>query len=98
MPVFVHNMSQGWGGRAPKDSERACACGTNNHCPRNRRQGVSAEEIVEVAVFWILRLLGRRFQGMYSSKDVASVLALAASRKTSTSRNARSTNALLARA
>jgi putative transposase len=39
-----------------------------------------------VAVFWILRLLGRRFQGMYSPKDVASVLALAASRKTSTSR------------
>jgi hypothetical protein len=39
-----------------------------------------------VAVFWIMRLLGRRFQGVYSPKDVASVLALAASRKTSTSR------------
>jgi putative transposase len=39
-----------------------------------------------VAVFWILKLLGRRFQGLYSPKDVASVLALAASRKTSTSR------------
>ncbi len=86
MPVFVQNMSQGWDGRARKGSERTCACRTNNHCPRNRRQGVSAEEIVEVAVFWVLRLLGRRFQGMYSPKDVASVLALAASRKTSTSR------------
>jgi putative transposase len=39
-----------------------------------------------VAVFWILGLLGKRFYGKYSHKDVASVLALAASRKTSTSR------------
>jgi len=37
-------------------------------------------------MFWVLRLLGRRFHGMYSPKDMASVLALAASRKTSTSR------------
>jgi len=41
---------------------------------------------VETAVFWILRLLGRRFQGKYSPEDIASVLALAASRETSPSR------------
>jgi putative transposase len=37
-------------------------------------------------VFWILGLLGKRFHSKYSPKDIASVLALAASRKTSTSR------------
>jgi len=37
-------------------------------------------------VFWILRLLGKRFHGKYSPNDIASVLALAASRETSTSR------------
>jgi putative transposase len=39
-----------------------------------------------VAVFWILGLLGKRFHGRYSPKDIASVLALAASRETSPSR------------
>lgn len=66
MPLFVQNMTQRRDVRAPKGSESACAYGTNNHGPRNRRQGVSAEEIVEVAVFWTLRLLGKLFQGMYS--------------------------------
>jgi len=79
-------MSQGWDGRARRGSERACACRTNNHCLDNTRRGVSAEEIVEVAVFWILGLLGKRFHGKYSPKDIASVLALAASRESSTSR------------
>jgi hypothetical protein len=69
MPVFVQNISQGWDGRARKGSERACACSANNHCPQNPLRGVSAEEIVEVAVFWTMRLLGRQFQGMYSPKD-----------------------------
>jgi putative transposase len=41
---------------------------------------------VKTAVFWILRLLGKRFQGKYSPEDIASVLALAASRETSPSR------------
>jgi hypothetical protein len=41
---------------------------------------------VETAVFWILRLLGRRFQGRYTPEDIASVLTLAASRETSHSR------------
>lgn len=79
-------MSQGWGGRARKGSESACACRTNRHRPEDARRGVSAKEIVEAAVFWTLGLLGNRFQGKYSHGDVASVLALAASRKTSTSR------------
>jgi len=79
-------MTQGWDDGAPKDSERTCACGTNNHCPRNPRRGVTAEEIAEAAVFWILRLLGRRFHGKYAPDDIASVLALAASRESSTSR------------
>jgi putative transposase len=79
-------MSQGWDGRAPKGSERACACRTNKHRSEDDRQGVSAEEIAEAAVFWILGLLGKRFWGKYSHRDVASVLALAASRRTSTSR------------
>lgn len=75
-------MTRGWDDRARKGSERACACGTNNHRPRR----VSAEEIAEAAVFWTLRLLGRRFGGKYSPGDIAGVLALAASRKTSPSR------------
>lgn len=79
-------MSRGWDDRARKGSKRTCACGTNNHCPRNPRRRVTAEEIAEVAVFWILRLLGRRFHGKYAPNDIASVLALAASRETSTSR------------
>lgn len=58
--------------RAPKEhvlvGQTTIASGTAD-------RGVSAEEIVEVAVFWILRLLGRRFQGMYSPKDVAIALA-----------------------
>ena len=37
-------------------------------------------------MFWILRLLGRRFHGKYAPDDIASVLALAASRESSTSR------------
>jgi len=73
-------------GGASKGSVDACACGTNNPCPGNARRRVTAEEIVEVAVFWILRLLGKRFHGKYSPKDIAGVLALAASRETSTSR------------
>jgi putative transposase len=79
-------MSQGWDGRVLKGSERACDCRTNKHRPEDARRGVSAEEIVEAAVFWILGLLGKRFCGKYSHWDVASVLALAASRKASTSR------------
>jgi len=79
-------MSRGWDDRARKGSERLCACGTNNPCPRNQRGRVTAEEIAEAAVFWILRLLGRRFHGKYAPDDIASVLALAASRESSTSR------------
>ena len=37
-------------------------------------------------MFWIPRLLGKRFHGKYSPNDIASVLALAASREASTSR------------
>jgi len=80
------NMTQGWDDGAPKGSKRRCACGTNNHCPQNPRRGVTADEIAETAIFWILRLLGRRFHGKYAPNDIASVLALAASRKASTSR------------
>lgn len=79
-------MTQGWDDRARKGSGRTYACGTNNSCPRNPRRGVTAEEIADTAIFWILRLLGRGFHGLYSPDDIASVLALAASRETSTSR------------
>jgi len=79
-------MSKGWDGRARKGSERACTCRTNKHRPEDARRGVSADEIAEAAVLWILGLLGKRFWGKYSHRDVASVLALAASRRTSTSR------------
>jgi len=79
-------MSQGWDDRARMGSKIACACKANNSSPRDPRRRVTAEEIVEVAVFWILRLLGKRFHGKYSPKDIASVLALAASRETSPSR------------
>jgi len=79
-------MAQRRDGGASKGSETVCACERNNHCPRNRRQGVTADEIAETAIFWILRLLGKRFHGKYSPNDIASVLALAASRESSPSR------------
>jgi len=79
-------MAEGWDNRASKGSETACACDTNNPCPRNPRRGVTADEIAETAIFWILRLLGKRFHGKYSPTDIASVLALAASRESSPSR------------
>jgi len=86
VPVLVKQTTPGWDDGAQRGSEGACACDTNNPCPRNAGRGVTADEIVETAVFWILRLLGRRFQGKYSPEDIASVLALAASRETSPSR------------
>jgi len=79
------NMTQRWDDGAPKGSERRCSCGTNSHCPRNPRRGVTADEIAEAAIFWIPRLLGRRFHGKYAPNDITSVLALAASRKASSS-------------
>lgn len=86
MPVLLKRLVQGWNDRASKSSVDACACDTNNPCPQDEGRGVTADEIAETAVFWVLRLLGRRFHGKYSPKDIASVLALAASRETSPSR------------
>jgi len=79
-------MTQGWDDGAPEGSGRRCVCGTNNHRRQNLRGRVTADEITVTAIFWILRLLGKRFDGKYSSNDIASVLALAASRRTSPSR------------
>ena len=70
------NVTQGWDDKAPKGSGRRCACGTNTPSPRNPSGVVTAEEIAEAAIFWILKLLGKRFAGKYAPKDIASVLAL----------------------
>jgi len=82
----MKQTTPGWDDGATRGSEGACACDTNNHCPRNAGRGVTADEIAETAVFWVLRLLGRRFHGKYYPEDIASILALAASRETSPSR------------
>lgn len=79
-------MVQGWDDRARKGSGGACVCDTNNRRLRDGGRGVTADGIAETAVFWILRLLGRRFHGKYSPEDIAGVLALAASREASPSR------------